>query len=185
MKILSAAEIRDWDQFTIQHEPISSIDLMERASLAVVKWLLKQYPAADSYGIYCGKGDNGGDGLAIARNLHEQHFPVSVHILEFGHKGTDDFQTNLARLHQYPEIDIHFVQSTDQIHPIPESQVIIDALFGSGLNRALEGLTATLVEHLNQSGNDIISIDIPSGLFTDRSSKGAIAIKAKHSLSFQ
>ncbi len=185
MKILSAAEIRDWDQFTIQHEPISSIDLMERASLAVVKWLLKQYPAADSYGIYCGKGNNGGDGLAIARILHEQHFPVSVHILEFGHKGTDDFQTNLARLHQYPEIDIHFVQSTDQIHPIPESQVIIDALFGSGLNRALEGLTATLVEHLNQSGNDIISIDIPSGLFTDRSSKGAIAIKAKHSLSFQ
>lgn len=185
MKILSAAEIRDWDQFTIHHEPISSIDLMERASLAVVKWLLKQYPAADSYGIYCGKGNNGGDGLAIARILHEQHFPVSVHILEFGHKGTDDFQTNLARLHQYPEIDIHFVQSTDQIHPIPESQVIIDALFGSGLNRALEGLTATLVEHLNQSGNDIISIDIPSGLFTDRSSKGAIAIKAKHSLSFQ
>lgn len=185
MKILSAAEIREWDQYTIQHEPISSIDLMERASLAVVKWLLKHYPAATSYGIYCGKGNNGGDGLAIARILHEQHFPVSVHILEFGHKGTDDFQTNLARLHQYPEIDIHFVQSTDQIHPLPDSQVIIDALFGSGLNRALEGLTATLVEHLNQSGNDIISIDIPSGLFTDRSSKGAIAIKAKHSLSFQ
>ena len=82
MKILSAAEIREWDQFTIQHEPISSIDLMERASLAVVKWLLKHYPAATSYGIYCGKGNNGGDGLAIARILHEQHFPVSVHILE-------------------------------------------------------------------------------------------------------
>lgn len=185
MKILSAAEIRDWDQYTILHEPITSINLMERASVAVVKWLLTQYPAAESYGIYCGKGNNGGDGLAIARLLHEQHFPVSVHILEFGHKGTDDFQANLARLHQYAEIDIHFVQSTEQIHPVPEAQVIIDAFFGSGLNRALEGLTATLVDHLNQSGQDIISIDIPSGLFTDRSSKGAIAIKAKHTLSFQ
>lgn len=185
MKILSAAEIRDWDQYTIQHEPISSINLMERASIAVVKWLLSHYPAAVSYGIYCGKGNNGGDGLAIARLLHEQHFPVSVHILEFGHKGTDDFQANLARLHQYPEIDIHFVQSTDQIHPVPDDQVIIDALFGSGLNRALEGLTANLVDHLNRSRNDIISIDIPSGLFTDRSSKGTIAIKAKYSLSFQ
>jgi len=185
MKILSAAEIREWDQYTILHEPIASIDLMERASQAVVKWLLQHYPSADSYGIYCGKGNNGGDGLAIARLLHEQHFPVSVHILEFGHKGTDDFQQNLARLHQYPEIDIHFVQSTEQLHPIPGSQVIIDALFGSGLNRALEGLTASLVTHLNQSGNDKIAIDIPSGLFTDRSSKNAIAIRAQHTLSFQ
>lgn len=185
MKILSAAEIREWDQYTIQHEPIASIDLMERAATACTNWIIQHFPEAPSFGIYCGKGNNGGDGLAIARLLSEQHYPVSVHILEFGHKGTDDFQTNLARLHQLPGPGIHFIQSEENLHPVPEGQIIIDALFGSGLNRALEGLTAKLVEHINAAGHPVISVDIPSGLFTDRSSKGAVCIKADDTLSFQ
>lgn len=185
MKILSAAEIREWDQYTIQHEPIASIDLMERAALACTNWIVQNFPEAPSFGIYCGKGNNGGDGLAIARMLSEQHYPVSVHILEFGHKGTDDFQTNLARLHQLPGPEIHFIQTTDNLHPVPEGQIIIDALFGSGLNRALEGLTAEVVEHINASGHEVIAVDIPSGLFTDRSTKGAVCIRADHTLSFQ
>ncbi len=114
MKILSAEEIRLWDQYTIEHEPISSINLMERAAGKCVDWLLHQYPDAASFGIFCGKGNNGGDGLAIARMLMQQNYPVTIYILEFGHKGTDDFQTNLARLHQLPEADIHFVQSEEQ-----------------------------------------------------------------------
>lgn len=185
MKILSAAEIREWDQYTIRQEPIASIDLMERASAACVQWLTKQYPDTASFGIFCGKGNNGGDGLAIARMLLEQQYKVSVHILEFGHKGTDDFQTNLARLHKLANADIHFIQSADNLHPIPKDQVIVDALFGSGLNRALEGVTSELVEHMNSSGSEIIAIDIPSGLFTDRSSRGALAVRANHTLSFQ
>lgn len=185
MKILSAAEIREWDQYTIRHEPIASVDLMERASATCVQWLTKHYPEVSSFGIFCGKGNNGGDGLAIARMLMELHYKVSVHILEFGHKGTDDFQTNLARLHKLPNADIHFVQSADNLHPIPKDQVIVDALFGSGLNRALEGVTSELVEHMNSSGAEIIAIDIPSGLFTDRSSLGALAVRANHTLSFQ
>jgi hydroxyethylthiazole kinase-like uncharacterized protein yjeF len=185
MKILSAAEIREWDQYTIQHEPILSIDLMERAALACVNWITKEYPEVTSFGIFCGKGNNGGDGLAIARMLLERNYPVSIYILEFGHLGTDDFQTNLARLHKLPGADIHFIQTEENIHPIPKDQVIVDALFGSGLNRALEGITAKLVEHLNDSGCDIISIDVPSGLFTDRSSNGAPCIQARHTLSFQ
>lgn len=185
MKILSAAEIREWDQYTIRNEPISSIDLMERAATACTNWIIQNFPEAPSFGIYCGKGNNGGDGLAIARMLIEHNYTVSVHILEFGHKGTDDFQTNLARLHQLPDTNIYFIQSDEHIHPVPEGQIIIDALFGSGLNRALEGLTAKLVAHINASGNEIISIDIPSGLFTDRSSKGAVGIRADYTLSFQ
>ena len=185
MKILSAAEIREWDQYTIQHEPILSIDLMERAALACVNWITKEYSEVTSFGIFCGKGNNGGDGLAIARMLLERNYPVSIYILEFGHLGTGDFQTNLARLHKLPRADIHFIQTEENIHPIPKDQVIVDALFGSGLNRALEGITANLVEHLNESGCDIISIDVPSGLFTDRSSGGAPCIQARHTLSFQ
>ncbi|MEO5563974.1 MAG: NAD(P)H-hydrate dehydratase [Chitinophagaceae bacterium] len=185
MKILSAKDIRAWDQYTIQHEPVTSIDLMERAAGECANWILKQYPVAPSFAVFCGKGNNGGDGLAIARMLIARNYPVTIYILEFGHKGTDDFQTNLARLHQLSTPDIHFIQSENNFHPVPEGQVIIDALFGSGLNRALEDVTAKLVEHINEPGAEIVSIDIPSGLFTDRSSKGNMIVKAKHTLSFQ
>lgn len=185
MKILSSEEIRQWDQYTIEQEPILSINLMERASGKCVDWLVKEYPVAPSFAIFCGKGNNGGDGLAIARLLMESGYLVSIYILEFGHLGTDDFQTNLARLHKLPQADIHFVQSEQNFHPFPKGQIIVDALFGSGLNRGLEGVTAKLVEHINASGCEIVSIDIPSGLFTDRSSKGQLTVKAHHTLSFQ
>lgn len=185
MKILSAEEIQLWDQDTIEHEPITSVTLMERAASKCVEWFQQQYPDAASFGIFCGKGNNGGDGLAIARMLIEQNYLVTIYILEFGHRGTDDFQTNLARLHKLSNPDIHFIQSEQNFHSFPEGQIVIDALLGSGLNRQLEGVTATLVQHINKSGCQIVAIDIPSGLYVDRSSKGAITIKANHTLSFQ
>ena len=185
MKILSAAEIRLWDQYTIENEPIHSIDLMERAAARCTNWLLQQYPDGPSFAIFCGKGNNGGDGLAIARMLMENSYPVAIYILEFGHKGTEDFQTNLARLHKLPKADIHFVQTSEQFHPFSAGQIIIDALLGSGINRHLEGVTAQLVQHINASGCPIISIDIPSGLFSDQSTNGAVTIIADHTLSFQ
>lgn len=185
MKILSAEEVRLWDQYTIQHEPIRSIDLMERAARVCTDWLISHYKDAPSFGIFCGKGNNGGDGLAIARLLKENSYNVSVHILEFGHKGTDDFQVNLAKLHQLDHADIHYVQSNEHFHELPPGQIIIDALFGSGLNRSPEGVTAGLIEHINKSGCEIVAIDIPSGLFVDRSSIGSVTIKADHTLSFQ
>ena len=80
MKILSAEEIRLWDQYTIEYEPISSINLMERAAGKCIDWLLQQYPGRESFCIFCGKGNNGGDGLAIARILLEQNYPVTVFI---------------------------------------------------------------------------------------------------------
>ena len=95
------------------------------------------------------------------------------------------FRTNLARLHQYPGISIRFIQTEENFHALTSDDIIIDALFGSGLNRGLEGVTANLVQHINNSGCTIISIDIPSGLFTDKSSKGQAVIKANHTLSFQ
>ena len=185
MKILSAEEIRSWDQYTILHEPIASIDLMERAATKCTDWLIEQFPGAPSFGIFCGKGNNGGDGLAIARMLMEKKFSVTIYILEFGHKGTDDFQTNLARLHKLPAAAIHFIQNEEHFHPIPAGEIIIDALYGSGLNRKLEGVTANLVNYINNTVNTVIAIDIPSGLFTDRSSIGNIVVEADHTLSFQ
>ncbi|MFC0775678.1 NAD(P)H-hydrate dehydratase [Terrimonas alba] len=185
MKLFSAEQIRQWDQYTIQNEPVSSIDLMERATAKCVDWLERNDFVGKPFHIFCGKGNNGGDGLAIARMLAAMQCSVTVYILEFGHKGTNDFQINLARLHQQPEVGIRFIQTEEQFHSINVDEIIIDALFGSGLNRGLEGVTAKLVDHINQSGCKIIAIDIPSGLFTDRSSRGQTIIKADHTLSFQ
>jgi ADP-dependent NAD(P)H-hydrate dehydratase / NAD(P)H-hydrate epimerase len=185
MKILSAEEIREWDQFTMLNEPILSIDLMERAAAACTNWLLQHYPDAPSFAIFCGKGNNGGDGLAIARMLLQNGYSVSIYILEFGHLGTVDFQTNLARLHKIPQADIHFVQTSANFHPFNPGQIIVDALLGTGINRSLEGVTAALVQHINTSGCEIVSIDIPSGLFADDSSKGQLTVMAVYTLSFQ
>src|ERR1035438_7441662 len=184
MEILSAEQIRAWDEFTIAREPILSIDLMERAAAKCFEWLQDNGYAHAPFSVFCGKGNNGGDGLALARMLSEKDFFVTVYILEFGHKGTEDFQVNLARLHQ-ASAEIRFVQTEEYLHPIPENNIIIDALFGSGLNRPLTGVTAKLVDHINSTGNKIISIDIPSGLSADKSSKGNSIIKAMHTLSFQ
>ena len=181
MKIFNAEQIRRWDQYTISKEPVSSIDLMERAATACANWIDQHFPG-EAITIFCGKGNNGGDGLAIARLLSQR--AVTVYILEFGHKGTDDFQTNLSKLHQFP-VDIRFIQAEDDLPGLTFSSLIIDALFGSGLNRRLEGTTATLVNGINQSGARIISIDLPSGMFADRSSAGDPIIKADHTLTFQ
>jgi len=184
MEILSAAQIRDWDAYTIREEPVQSIELMERAAAGCFSWLEKQGYLRRSFFIYCGKGNNGGDGLALARLLAARDCTVTVFILEFGHLGSEDFQANLARLHQ-TQVEIRFIQGEENFHPIEPDAILIDALYGSGLNRPLEGVSARLAEYLNQSGNPIISIDIPSGIFADQSSKDHPSIRASHTLSFQ
>jgi len=185
MKILNGEQIRQWDQFTIEHEPVASIELMERAASKCVDWLeeknLLQYP----FRIFCGKGNNGGDGLAIARILLQRQCMVSIHILEFGHLGTDDFQTNLKKLHQEKGADIHFIQGHENFPQFNEKEIIVDALFGSGLNRPLEGITAALVKYINNSGCQVIAIDVPSGLRVDHSSKDDAIIMADFTLTFQ
>jgi hydroxyethylthiazole kinase-like uncharacterized protein yjeF len=185
MKILNAEQIRAWDQYTIEHEPIASIDLMERAATKCFEWLEDNSWFVHSFSIFCGKGNNGGDGIAIARMLAGRGCTVSVNILEFGHRGTEDFQANLAKLHQYPSVDIHFIQSENHFPSLSKDTIIIDALFGSGLTRPLDGITAKLVGHINDSGCIIIAIDIPSGMSVDQSSKGNTIVKANYTLSFQ
>ena len=184
MKIFTAQQIQDWDAYTIAHEPITSIKLMERAALACTGFILSRYYGNTSFKIFCGKGNNGGDGLAIARLLIANGVPVSVYIIEFGARGTDDFQENLHRLHQVTTA-IHFIQSAEFFPAIHAEDLVIDALFGSGLNRPLTGLSAQLVAHINQSKATIISIDVPSGLFLSKSSKGNPVIQAASTLSFQ
>lgn len=184
MKIFSSAQIKKWDAFTIENEPITSTNLMERAATACYNWLIGKNFSTLHFRIFCGKGNNGGDGLAIARLLIKNNCKVTVYILEFGKPGTDDFQTNLERLHTFTT-DIHFIQSADYFPVLNDNDIIIDAIFGNGLNKPLEAIAAALVNYINQFNAKTIAIDLPTGLFADKSSTGNAIIKATHTLSFQ
>ena len=184
MKIFSSEQIKNWDTCTIKEENISSELLMERAAAACYQWLIVNEFTQQPILLFCGKGNNGGDGLALARMLIQNNIPVIIYILELGKTGSSDFQTNLQKLHQLTS-DIHFIQSVFFFPVVEKDHLIIDALFGTGLNKSLDGIALQLVDHLNKSGASIISIDIPSGLFCDKSTSGHLAIHATHTLSFQ
>lgn len=184
MKLLSAQQIREWDQYTITNKPIPSIDLMEKAALACVAWMHDKGIERCITKVFCGKGNNGGDGLAIARLLIQKGYPLTVYVLESGKKGTVDFESNLQLLKECIA-DIHFIESSNDFPFIEETEWVIDALFGSGLNRPLNALSADLVQFINQSGSKIISIDIPGGMGIDFSCKNKSVIRANHTVTFQ
>ena len=181
MNLLNAQQIKEWDQYTIEQEPISSINLMERAATACVEWI-KEQCRENSFYVFCGTGNNGGDGLAMARQMLKDKLNVKVFILA-GASYTDDFTLNLERLKEWAVPS--FLETDADFPELPAEALLIDALFGTGLNRPLEGLPKRLVKYLNAASNTIVAIDIPSGLFCDKSSIGVEAIKATHTLSFQ
>jgi ADP-dependent NAD(P)H-hydrate dehydratase / NAD(P)H-hydrate epimerase len=184
MKIFSAAQIKEWDAYTIVNEPITSSDLMERAAQKCTEWLTNIEIDHHPIKIFCGKGNNGGDGLAIARQLAEQGIFSRIYILELGGTATAEFEENLHKLRQYIE-EIHFIKDEYSFPLIKKEDLVIDALFGIGLNRPLEGLSAGLVKHINSFGQLIVSIDIPSGMFADQSSYSITTVKTTHTLTFQ
>lgn len=180
-KILSAQQTRALDAFTIGHEPIVSIDLMERASQAFVTWFTGRFDITHRVGVVCGTGNNGGDGLAIARLLREWRYPVEVWIVRGSAPETDDFRVNLSRLHNVAVTDI-------TTEPMPglfdKCQVLIDALFGSGLSRPVSGIYAQVISAMNAAQATRVAVDIPSGLQADAPSQGE-AVRAHFTISFQ
>jgi hydroxyethylthiazole kinase-like uncharacterized protein yjeF len=188
MKILSAKQIREADQYTIEHEPITSVELMERAATACFKWIVHHFDDNTSFKVFCGTGNNGGDGLAIARMLHNSEYNVSAFIIRSGISASDDFKTNETRLLTLDKVNVTDVTSIKQLPEISkEDDVVIDALFGTGLNKPVKDLAADVINYLNNSEAEIISIDIPSGLFADQTSGNSAnqIIKAAYTLSFQ
>lgn len=180
--ILSADLIRDWDQFTIRDEKITSYALMERAAIAWTKRFLESYQdGTDQVCVVCGTGNNGGDGLVIARLLKANQFLVRVVVVGNPERGSIDFKKNLQQLTEGIQI-IHF-SSVGSIEFL-EKEIIVDALFGSGISRPLEGEPLKMVELINQSKNSVISVDIPSGLFPDRPTPSP-TVCAHHTITFQ
>lgn len=161
MKLFTTEQIRDWDQYTIQQEPIPSIDLMERAAKALSQEILQLFPHLHHYAIFCGPGNNGGDGFAIARLLHEQNKSVVVWIVNPKDSFSTEAEINLNRLPK--EVIIHYYSTEHSIH-LNEKTCIIDAIFGSGIRNEPEGIFADCIQQLNTLPNFKIAIDVPSGL---------------------
>jgi NAD(P)H-hydrate epimerase len=182
LKILSTSQIRELDAYTIQHRPIASIDLMENACHAVFTWITEHYSPEKKMGIVCGTGNNGGDGLGIARLLSGAGYKVQVWIVKGNVSESADFKVNLQRLSG--KVDVSYISEKNQAGELSSPDIIIDAIFGSGLSRPAEGIYADVINSINESNAEKIAIDIPSGLMADKPSEGAI-VKARHTLSFQ
>ena len=185
-KVFTVDKIRLADQFTIENESVGSINLMERAAKACVHWFLSRTFDAPIFAIFCGHGNNGGDGLAMARLLSKHNFEVRVFILE-AENYSSDFIINQDRLKSRDGVVVKIIKSKADFPQFANQEIVIDALFGSGLSKPLAGLAANLVEHLNKQNSHKIAIDIPSGLFADKSSitRKTVCFQADYTLSFQ
>lgn len=184
MKIFSANQIQKADQFTIEHGIISSINLMEKAAQQCVNWILKHFSNNEQFCIFCGNGNNGGDGFAIARLLYLKGYHVEVFIDSSKKDFAQDAQINFNRLKELSGIDIHDFDEFDS--KIYKNYIIIDALFGIGLNRIIEGKAAEIIAALNQIDAFKIAIDVPSGIFVDEiHHENSIIFDANITLSFQ
>ncbi|NPA68744.1 MAG: NAD(P)H-hydrate dehydratase [Chlorobi bacterium] len=186
MKIFSAKLTREADDYTIKNEPISSLNLMERAASRATDKILKLYFNVFNFAVFVGPGNNGGDGLVIARLLAEKGFNVDVYFVKFTDKVSEDFAVNLERLKKQNKARFFILENINDFSDIKENVLIIDALFGSGLSRPLSGFAGQTVEKINALPNDVVSVDIPSGLFGENNPPdNKIIIKANHTLTFQ
>ncbi len=182
--ILNIEQIREWDKFTIENEPINSIDLMERAATAFTKRFLEVIEKENpNILLIASKGNNGGDGLVAGRLLNEKGYSVDILIADIQQNGSQDFNINLDRLDK-KRIPYKYLNKYDDIPDFSSYDYIIDALFGSGLHRPVTGYWAELIEAINSSNKPVYSLDIPSGMYADKTIDG-IAIKCDTCFTFE
>src|SRR5690606_16815892 len=186
MKILNTKEIYDADKITLERQGISSDELMERAAVQVFDWMHSRMQGAQvKIHLFCGVGNNGGDGLVLARHLRQHDYNMAVYVINFSEKRSKDVLINLDRLKEegvWPD----FMDGESEFPTIGQEDVIVDAIFGIGLNRGPGVWVAELIRHLNRSKAFILSVDIPSGLFMDQGVNDATGVvQASYVLSFQ
>lgn len=188
MKIFKTSQIREIDAYTVRNEPISPADLMERAALGCVQWIEVHIPRQAPLAVFSGPGNNGGDGWAIARMLAERRFGnIRMFQLHESPNMSSGAALNRNRLISQAMVPVQVIHAPSDLPDFEMNTVIIDALFGSGLTRPLEGLAASLVQTINNSGCRVISIDIPTGLMGEDNSgiPDQGIIRASETLTFQ
>lgn len=187
MKIFPTASIKQLDAYTIGHEPISSIDLMERASQALAEAIAERWDADTPFTVFAGPGNNGGDALAVSRLLAEKGFSPEVYLFNTKGSLSPDCKTNRDRLKEAPGVVFHEITSEFVPPMLTAGHVVIDGLFGSGLNKALSGGFAAVAKYINASPATVVAIDIPSGLMGEDNSYNVQSniIRADLTLSLQ
>lgn len=177
MKILTDNQIKEADRYTIANEPIPSIDLMERASNVIAQWICNHIDKTTSLLFLIGKGNNGGDGLAVARILFNAGFDCSIYLPLGKDSSSDECQTNLERLPDYiPAIEPDNIKN---------DTVIIDSLLGTGVKGEIKEPLASVIEKVNLLPNRVISIDLPSGMISEFGNPNQKIIKADVTLTLE
>lgn len=187
MKIFRTQLIKEIDEHTIKNEPVASFDLMERAAEQVFKWFIKTFDRTRKILILAGPGNNGGDGLALARLLSFNRYSVEVFFIKTSGKTSADWNHNYNRLKEETTVAFNSVDDIEHFPFINSDEIVIDAIFGSGLTRPADDLVQKVIKKLNHSEATVVSIDIPSGLFgEDNSSNDPESIVcADFTLSFE
>ncbi|MDT8372845.1 MAG: NAD(P)H-hydrate dehydratase [Bacteroidales bacterium] len=186
MKIFTANEIREIDAATLRLEPVTSAGLMERAAKTFFQRLKESVPPEKKVNIFSGPGNNGGDGLVVARLMHEEGYPVRVYVVESGASHSSEFTMNVDRLIR-AGISPLTIAEPDLFPSIGREEVIIDAIFGTGLHRPPAGVAAEVIRRINKTGAYVISVDVPSGLYCEDNGdvNRETVIRASLTLTFQ
>ncbi|MEA1873486.1 MAG: NAD(P)H-hydrate dehydratase [Bacteroidota bacterium] len=185
VKLFKTSQIKAIDTYTMKHEPIVSLDLMERAAENLVFWMSIEFFTDMPMLFLIGPGNNGGDGLAMARLLKKSGYDVQVCLIEIATKLSSDCEHNFNRLKEV-DIVVQHIKSMDDFPEISSDTVIVDAIFGAGLSRPIHGLPAEIIHKVNSLSNRRVAIDAPSGLFGENNSENDDAIfKADDTLAIQ
>ncbi|MEO5980078.1 MAG: NAD(P)H-hydrate dehydratase [Chryseolinea sp.] len=183
-KILSSKQVRELDAYTIEQNGIESIDLMERACRSFFNWFVSKFQDRRTVGIVCGNGNNGGDGAGIARMLKERGYDVTLWLVESTGSASGNFKINLEKAKSNKLRIYEILDRGEDTSIFRSCDIIVDALFGSGLNRPVTGLSKWVIDCMNAAAVTRVAVDVPSGLMADGPSEGSIVL-ADHTVSFQ
>lgn len=189
MKLVTAKQMQSLDATAIEQYNIPGIDLMEKAGQSTVEAIVARFgsPVDKQVTIVVGPGNNGGDGLVIARLFHLQGGRPEVFMLVAADKLKGDARTNFERLAQLP-VPVHYLLDNDTINPIKDplakSWLVVDSLFGTGLTRDIAGRFAEVIRAVNEADRPVVAVDIPSGLCSDTGRPLGICIRAELTVTF-
>lgn len=187
MKVFSAKQMRELDAFTIASERISSVDLMECAAREVALALMMRWASSTPFVVFAGAGNNGGDALAVSRLLLERGYSVKTYLVNPKGELRPDCQINKERLKEVPNAHLIEIAECFDLPTLTSDMVIVDGLFGTGLNKPLSGIYATLVLVINAAPAQVVAIDMPSGLMCESNQENteATIVRANFTLTFQ
>ncbi|WP_411768435.1 NAD(P)H-hydrate dehydratase [Winogradskyella sp. A3E31] len=187
MKLFSKEQIYEGDRLTTERQNISSTELMERAGTGIFNWMHARMQGAQvPVHVFCGIGNNGGDGLVLARHLVTHGYNVITYVVNCGDNRSKDFLVNYDRIKNVTKDWPALLKCKEDFPEIHKDDIIVDAVFGIGLNRPVDDWIKNLFQHFKASRAFTLSIDIPSGVYSDKAVEDENGVVyANYTLSFQ